>query len=97
MVRRRPSAVRVRPIVGDSTRTVGESVQRVGTALAVLSVPVVLGALAMLDAPTVPAMLRAPPGALGGLELALHLGVHGVLVGLWVLGLGLLVAGLFDG
>jgi len=42
----------------------------------------------------VTAALATPLGVPGGLAWAFHLGVVGVLVGTWLLGLGLLVDGL---
>ncbi|WP_254271902.1 hypothetical protein [Haloarcula marina] len=93
--------------VGDTLdpAVVGRRATRVGLALVAAALPLVVGTLAGIaaDAPTVEAAFTAALGVMDapvfgqhGTQLLFHVGTLGLLAGCWVLGVGLLLDGLFD-
>jgi len=88
-----------------SPATAGRTLTRAGVVVAMTAAPLALVAflLVLADAPTIGAGLDSaaaatsgPLAAGGGVGWLLHVGVLGVLAGVWILGAGLVVAGLTD-
>lgn len=83
----------------------GTHLQQAGVVVAVVAAVVTVGAGALVVArePTVAAGLDAavaslgtPLLGLGGVPWLVHVGVAGAIVGVWALGLGLILEGIFE-
>jgi len=85
------------------TQLFGRLCVRAGVLLGVPSLLVLLGSAPVLAAGSVPAtaarfseIAGAPPPTLSGVELAFYAGALGLLAACWLLGLGLLIDGVFE-
>lgn len=84
-------------------RLFGRLCGRAGLLLGVPSLLVLLGSASVLAASSIPAtaarlvdVVGAPPPTLSGVELAFYAAALGMLAACWLLGLGLLIDGLFE-